>query len=469
MIQIYNTLTRKKEKFVPLEEGKVKMYVCGPTVYNYIHLGNARPIIFFDTVKRYLVYKGYKVIYAQNFTDVDDKIIKKANETGLTANQISETYIKEFLADAEALNVIKADLYPKVTENMDEILDFIQTLVNKKIAYSVDGNVFFATEKFNHYGKLSKQSLDDLLAGARIEVDESKKNPLDFALWKKAKEKEVFWQSPWGEGRPGWHIECSAMVNKYLGETIDIHGGGADLIFPHHENEIAQSESITGQPFARYWMHNGLINFNYEKMSKSLGTVFTIKKLLSLYDPLILRFLILSIHYRTPINFSEDLITQAIKSLERIKASYLNLIYRLETAKPGEEKNNEIIETVEKYRKQFEEEMNDDFNTANAISVIFELIRDTNKYLQEKEVYGKTITLITDTLKNWFNILGMESLLEEHNNTKENDIWIEKLIEERNTAKTNKDWKRADEIRNKLSEEGMILEDTPQGVRWRKK
>ena len=469
MIQIYNTITRKKEVFEPIEHGKVKMYVCGPTVYNYIHLGNARPLVVFDTVRRYLEYKGFEVTYVQNFTDIDDKIINKAKETGESPLVISEKYIQEFFVDADALGVKRASIHPKVTENIEEITDFIQELVRKDVAYTVDGDVYFKTNRFDGYGKLSHQSIMDLQAGSRVEVDEKKENPLDFALWKAAKPEEISWQSPWGEGRPGWHIECSTMVKKYLGETIDIHAGGADLIFPHHENEIAQSESITNKPFANYWMHNGYININDEKMSKSLGNVLTIHELITKVDPAVLRFLILSVHYRHPINFTEDLIEQAKNGLERIKTTIQNLTYRLADAnKDLLEQDREKTEVLDQLQTEFEQEMDDDFNTANAITMVYELVKHANYYLQNQTVSEPMIAQFLSKAEQWLTILGLDSLLKD-SGQEENSEWIEKRIEERQMARKNKEWTLADQIRDQLTEAGIILEDTPQGVRWRKK
>ncbi len=468
MIKIYNTMTRRKEEFKPIEKGKVKMYVCGPTVYNRIHLGNARPIIVFDTVRRYLEYKGYEVNYVQNFTDVDDKIINKAKEEGKTAKEISEQFITEYYQDSAALGVKRANIHPKVTENMGDIIGFIEKLVDKQVAYSTEGNVYFQTKKFNGYGKLSKQSINDVEAGARVEIDEKKKNPLDFALWKATKPDEIFWDSPWGKGRPGWHIECSAMVHKFLGETIDIHAGGADLIFPHHENEIAQSESLTSKPFANYWMHNGYININNEKMSKSLGNVFTVRDLLEKSDPLVLRYMILSVHYRNPINFSEELIQQSKNSIERITTGYLNLKYRYEKEKDSDEIEYDLVDSFRQFTERFEQEMNDDFNTANAISVIFDLIKKSNIYLQGEQVKKETLKAFMELLTSWLDILNLSEILEER---KENNHveWIEKLLEERVIAKNDKNWNKADEIRDELNQQGIIIEDTPQGVRWHRK
>jgi len=467
MIKIYNTLTRKKEEFKPINEGKVNMYVCGPTVYNYIHLGNARPIIVFDTIRRYLEYRGYEVKYIQNFTDVDDKIINKANETGKTAKEIAEEYIKQYFSDATALGVRKADVHPKVTENMDEIIEFIVTLIDNGAAYITDGDVYFKTTSFEEYGKLSKQSIDDLLLGARVEVDNKKENPLDFALWKSSKPNEVYWESPWGQGRPGWHIECSTMAKKFLGESIDIHAGGADLIFPHHENEIAQSESLTNKTFAKYWIHNGYITIDNEKMSKSLGNIFTVKDLLDKYDSKVLRFLILSVHYRHPINFSEDLILQAKNSLDRIETAYMNISHRLLSASLTAEANSELTQELHDLVERFDGEMDDDFNTANAITVIFELIKKANIYIQGEVVSKEELVSIKEVLSKWLNILGLDTFI--NNETGLEDEWIEEQIKERTFAKENKDWAKADEIREKLNNSGVIIEDTPQGVRWRKK
>ncbi|TCS81569.1 cysteine--tRNA ligase [Tepidibacillus fermentans] len=471
MIRIYNTLTRRKEIFQSIKPGKVKMYVCGPTVYNYIHLGNARPLVVFDTVRRYLEYKGYNVTYVQNFTDIDDKIINKAKEMGESPLKISEQYIQEFFVDADALGVKRASIHPKVTENMGEIIHFIQDLLSQDLAYIVNGDVYFRTNRFKGYGKLSHQSIQDLQAGARVEVDEKKDNPLDFALWKAAKLGEIAWDSPWGEGRPGWHIECSAMVRKYMGETIDIHAGGADLIFPHHENEIAQSESIHHKPLANYWMHNGYININDEKMSKSLGNVLTIHDLIQKVDPLVLRFLLLSVHYRHPINFTDDLLEQSKNGLERIKIAYLNLSHRLADATTQEKRQIDIetLGLIEQLHKQFEKEMDDDFHTANAITVIYELIKQGNLYLQNKVVHREIVQMFMDKLELLLEVLGLDKILEKNEAKKEDVHWIEQLIEQRQIARKNKDWALADQIRNQLAEAGIILEDTPQGVRWRKK
>lgn len=469
MISIYNTITNKKEEFTPIEKKSVKMYVCGPTVYNYIHIGNARPLIVFDVVRNYLEYKGYEVNYIQNITDVDDKIINKAIELGESAEAISEKFIAEFFKDFDSLGLRRANLYPKVTENLEDIIEFINLLVEKEMAYFVEGNVYFRTEKFTEYGKLSNQSLKDLKIGSRIDIDEKKENPADFALWKKAKPKEIYWESPWGKGRPGWHIECSALAKKFLGETIDIHGGGVDLIFPHHENEIAQTESLTNKPFAKYWMHNGHLTINDEKMSKSLGNTLTVRELLNEYDSITLKFALLSVHYRSPLNFSELLIEQTVNGIERIKSSYTNLIYRLGNAENELISDEEMLLKVDELYLRFEKEMNDDFNTANSITVVFDAIKMVNIYLNEENVSKKALNSMIELIKVILGVLGLGDLIIEKKAVGNEDQWIEDLIEERNIAKRNKNWIVADDIRNKLKENGVILEDTSQGVRWKRK
>lgn len=463
-IKIYNTLTREKEEFKPIEEGKVKMYVCGPTVYNYIHIGNARPAIVFDTVRRYLEYKGYDVDYVLNFTDVDDKIINASKETGEDVKTLTNRFIDAYLEDVSALGVQKATHHPRVTETMDEIIEFIQGLIDKGYAYEVDGDVYFKPRAFEEYGKLSHQSIDELRAGARIQVGEKKEDPLDFALWKKAKEGEIAWDSPWGEGRPGWHIECSAMAKKYLGETIDIHAGGQDLTFPHHENEIAQSESLNEKPFANYWMHNGYINIDNEKMSKSLGNFVLARDLIEQHDPQVLRFFMLSVHYRNPINFTDELLESAKNSLDRIKTAYHNLEHRKKASLNLIEDNDEWLEKINQAITDFEKEMDDDFNTANAITVLFNLAKEANVYVEREQTHTHVIDAFQETIKKLLGVLGIEieteaELLDEE---------IEALIEERNEARKNKDFKRADEIRDLLKEKSIILEDTPQGVRWKR-
>ncbi|MCM3240875.1 cysteine--tRNA ligase [Heyndrickxia oleronia] len=462
-IQIYNTLTRKKEPFIPLEEGKVKMYVCGPTVYNYIHIGNARPAIVFDTVRKYLEYRGYDVDFVSNFTDVDDKLIKAAKELGEDVPTIADRFIEAYFEDVSALGCNKASVHPRVTENMDIIIEFIETLINKGYAYESEGDVYYRTRKFNGYGKLSHQSVDDLKSGARIEVGEKKEDALDFALWKAAKEGEIHWESPWGKGRPGWHIECSAMARKYLGDTIDIHAGGQDLTFPHHENEIAQSEALTGKTFARYWMHNGYININNEKMSKSLGNFVLVHDIIKHFDPQVLRFFMLSVHYRNPINYSEELLENAGSGLERIKTSYQNLKHRLQSSTNLTENDQEWLTKIEESHQEFVKEMDDDFNTANGISVLFELSKQANYYLREKNTSEKVLHAFMDEFKGLFNVLGLklesEELLDEE---------IEELIQKRNQARKDRDFQLADAIRDQLKEMNIILEDTPQGIRWRR-
>lgn len=463
-IQIYNTLTRRKEPFVPLEEGKVKMYVCGPTVYNYIHIGNARPAIVYDTVRRYLQYKGFDVKYVSNFTDVDDKIIKAANELGEEVSELTERFIKAYFEDITALGCKKADVHPRVTEHMDDIIEFIKVLINKGYAYESQGDVYFRTRKFKGYGKLSHQSINDLKVGARIEAGEKKEDPLDFALWKAAKPGEIHWSSPWGEGRPGWHIECSVMARAHLGDTIDIHAGGQDLTFPHHENEIAQSESYTGKLFARYWMHNGYININNEKMSKSLGNFVLVHDIIQKIDPQVLRFFMLSVHYRHPINFSEELIESARSGLERLRTAYSNLQHRLKSTTNLAENSELYLEKIDELKKQFEKEMDDDFNTANGISVLFELARTSNTYVNETNTDEKVLKAFIETFEVLSGVLGIKLAVEMEILDEE----IEKLIEERNIARKNRDFKRADEIRDQLLSMNIILEDTRQGTRWKR-
>ncbi|WP_053364750.1 cysteine--tRNA ligase [Bacillus sp. FJAT-27245] len=462
-IQIYNTLTRKKEEFVPLEEGKVKMYVCGPTVYNYIHIGNARPAIVFDTVRRYFEFRGYDVNYISNFTDVDDKLIRAAKELGEDVPAIAERFIDAYFEDVTALGCKRADAHPRVTESMDIIIEFISSLIDKGYAYESNGDVYFRTRKFDGYGKLSHQSIDELKVGARIERGEKKQDALDFALWKAAKEGEIYWESPWGKGRPGWHIECSAMAKKYLGDTIDIHAGGQDLAFPHHENEIAQSEALTGKTFARYWMHNGYINIDNEKMSKSLGNFVLVHDIIKKHDPQVLRFFMLSVHYRNPINYSEELLENTIAALERLKTSYQNLKHRKESSTGLTEDNGQWITEVEALRERFIKEMDDDFNTANAVSVLFDLSKLANQYLLEKTTAVEVIDRFTKEFEELFDVLGLnvgaEELLDEE---------IEALIEKRNQARKDRDFKLSDEIRDQLKDMNIILEDTPQGTRWKR-
>ena len=462
-ITIYNTLTREKEKFHPIQKNKVMMYVCGPTVYNYIHIGNARPAIVFDTVRRYLEYKKYEVTYVLNFTDVDDKIIEAAKNQNEKVQDLTNRFIDAYLTDVKQLGVKEATYHPRVTETMDDIIVFIEQLIEKGYAYAVDGDVYFKPRKFSEYGKLSDQSIDELRAGARIKIGEKKSDPLDFALWKKAKEGEMAWDSPWGQGRPGWHIECSAMAKKYLGETIDIHAGGQDLTFPHHENEIAQSEALNEKPFANYWMHNGYMNIDNEKMSKSLDNFVLTKDLLAQHDPMVLRFFMLSVHYRNPINFTDELLEGAKNSFERIKTAYYNLEHRKQVSTNIGQNSEEWLAKINLHQQNFEQAMDDDFNTANGITVLFELARDANIYLDENQTSVEVINAFQQKIVLLLNILGIQ--LEEEQLLEED---IEALIKEREEARKNKDYGRADEIRDLLKEKNIILEDTAQGVRWRR-
>ncbi|MFC5733888.1 cysteine--tRNA ligase [Cytobacillus gottheilii] len=464
-IQLYNTLTRKKEPFIPLEEGKVKMYVCGPTVYNYIHIGNARPPIVFDTVRNYLTYRGYDVHYVSNFTDVDDKLIRTAKELGEEVPQIAERFIDAYFEDVTALGCKRADVHPRVTESMDIIIEFIQTLIDKGYAYESEGDVYFHTRKFDGYGKLSHQSIDELRVGARIAIGEKKQDALDFVLWKSAKEGEIKWDSPWGQGRPGWHIECSAMAKKYLGDTIDIHAGGQDLSFPHHENEIAQSEALTGKTFARYWMHNGYINIDNEKMSKSLGNFVLVHDIIKKHDPQVLRFFMLSVHYRNPINYNDELLENTRVGLERIRTSYENLKHRKQASAELTDHNEEWLQKISQHHEEFINAMDDDFNTANAISVLFELSKLANYYLMEKNTSAAVIEAFLKEFEDLFSVLGLslekeqEELLDEE---------IEQLLEQRIQARKDRNFQLADDIRDKLKEMNIILEDTAQGTRWKR-
>ena len=462
MIKVYNTLNKKKEEFIPLTPGEVKMYVCGPTVYNFFHIGNGRTFIVFDTIRRYFEYRGFKVDFVQNFTDIDDKMIKKANEEGTTVKKIGDTYIKEYYQDADALNIERATVNPRATEFIGEIIKFVKGLVDKGYAYEVDGDVYFSTKKFQGYGKLSGQNIEDLQSGARISVDERKKDPMDFAIWKAQKPGEPAWNSPWGMGRPGWHIECSCMAKKLLGETIDIHAGGSDLKFPHHENEIAQSEALTGEPFARYWLHSAFVNVNNEKMSKSLNNFFTAREILERYDADVIRFLMLSAHYRQQLNFSEDLLESAKASVERIYNAIGNLENLIDEV-CREEMNEEekaYLESLNKYKEKYIEKMDDDFNTADAITAIFDLIKDTNTNItidSSKELSQKALELIRELGAP----LGMFQKSTKGNLEEE----IEALIAKRQQARKDRDFALADKIRDELKDRGIVLEDTPQGVR----
>ncbi len=461
-MRLYNSLTNKKEEFIPLEPGKVKMYSCGPTVYNYFHIGNARPFIIFDTLRRYLEYQGYEVSFVQNFTDIDDKMIRRANEEGITVKELADRFIGEYFTDARGLGIKEATVHPKATENIDSIIELIKNLEDKGYAYNVNGDVYFSVKKFDEYGKLSHQPLENLEAGARIEVGDVKKDPMDFALWKAKKEGEPFWPSPWGEGRPGWHIECSAMANKYLGKTIDIHSGGKDLIFPHHENEIAQSECANCAPFANYWLHNGYINVDNRKMSKSLNNFFTVRDVTKEFDYIVIRFFMLSAHYRNPINFSHDLLLQAQTGLERIETCIKNLEFLMTSASDGQVRD-EVADNAKALKKQFTDAMDDDVNTADAISTLFDIVKYANTTFDETTPKSE-LELINNLLSELMDVLGVKA-------KKEADFLdsdIEALIEERNNARKNKDFARADEIRDMLKNAGIILEDTRGGVKWKR-
>lgn len=468
MIQIYNTLTREKELFRPLEEGKVKMYVCGPTVYNYIHIGNARNTIAFDTIRRYFEYRGYEVNYVSNFTDVDDKIIRAAKELGVTAPEVADRFIKAFEEDTSALNIKPATHHPRVVEHMDDIIAFIEVLIEKGYAYVSEGDVYYRTRKFADYGKLSHQSIDELEIGASQRTGaelERKEDPLDFALWKTAKPDEIFWESPWGKGRPGWHIECSVMATKLLGDTIDIHGGGQDLEFPHHENEIAQSEAKTGKTFANYWMHNGYVTVGEddEKMSKSLGNFVTVHEMIERIDPQVLRFFMATTQYRRPIRYNEATLKEAATNLQRLKTAHTNLAFRKETAVPHTAEAEQDQLYLTKLEERFIQEMDDDFNAANGITVVYELAKWLNQYSEREAVAADVVERALSLFNDWLNIFGIYLLSEELMDTE-----IEQLIIERNQARAEKDFARSDEIRDLLKAEGIILEDTAQGTRWRR-
>lgn len=463
-MKLYNSMTRQKEEFIPIEEKKVKMYNCGPTVYNFIHVGNARPLVIFDTLRRYFIYKGYDVDFVVNFTDIDDKIIQKANEQGVNFKDVTEKYIEEFMIDAKGLNLYDYEtINPRATEYIDQMINFIQGLIDKNAAYEVNGNVYFDINSAKDYGKLSKKNLDDLISGARIKVNEEKNNPMDFVLWKAAKEGEPSWESPWGNGRPGWHIECSVMSKSILGETIDIHSGGEDLQFPHHENEIAQSETHSGKTFANYWLHNGMITVDNKKMSKSVGNFFTIREVSEEFDLEVLRFFLLSSHYRSPINFSKEIMEQTKNGLDRLYNAKNNFEYLLEHREfENGEDDQSLIEGTNKYKENFIKAMDDDINTADAIASIFDLVRFANSNINENT--GKNaIKHVLDILMELSDVLGIlrreEELLDED---------IQNLIDERIRARENKDYKRADEIRDILKEENIVLEDTADGTIWKR-
>ena len=465
-MKLYNTMTMKKEEFIPLEPGKVKMYACGPTVYNYIHVGNARPLILFDVLRRFLEYKGYEVTFVQNFTDIDDRIIDRANAEGITSAEFAEKYIAEYLIDAQGLGVREATVHPKATENISGIIAMISRLIDKNRAYQSGDDVYYRTAEFPEYGKLSKQPLEDLMAGARVDVTEIKESPMDFALWKGAKPGEPFWDSPWGKGRPGWHIECSAMAERYLGETIDIHCGGQDLIFPHHENEIAQSEGCHDSQFVRYWMHNGFINIDSKKMSKSLGNFFTVREAAEAYGYENIRIFMLMSHYRSPLNYSGDVLVQSKNALERLKTAKGTLEFISNNGSDAVKSEEQgFIDSLPRYRERFIDALDDDFNTADAISVLFELARESNALAASatpSKVFAKTaldmFSELAGVLGLFYSEAGGDTLGGE----------IEALIQARQSARKEKNWSEADRIRDRLSEMGIVLEDTPQGVKWKK-
>ncbi|MEK4981371.1 cysteine--tRNA ligase [Bacillus sp. FSL K6-6540] len=466
-LQIYNTLTRMKETFVAQEPGKVKIYVCGPTVYDYIHIGNARPMIFFDVVRAYFENQGNDVNYVVNFTDVDDKMIRKAEQTGTTVPEVAEKFINAYYEDLDGLGIPRATLNPRVTDNMESIIEFIQELIDRDFAYENGGDVFYRTRKFDDYGKLSQQNLDELQFGIRIEVDKRKENPEDFVLWKAAKPGEIYWSSPWGDGRPGWHIECSAMARRYLGDTLDIHGGGQDLQFPHHECEVAQSEALTGKPLANYWMHNGYIRINNEKMSKSLGNGVLVKELREQYTKEAVRYFMLSTHYRNPLNYSDEVMEQAQNSVERLANAAANVEHRLGTAigSKDDQVSQDVADRISAVLVEFHEKMQDDFNTPDAITAMFQWASEANQLLKEASIPAADLHEVLRAFNEMNGVLrivntGTDELLDEE---------IEALIAERVEARKNKNWARADEIRDKLADEGIVLEDTAQGMRWRRK
>ena len=465
-MKIFNTMTRSKEEFKPLEEGKVKMYVCGPTVYNYIHVGNARPFIIFDTLRRYLEYRGYDVTFVQNFTDVDDKIIKRGHEEGIAPEEIAQKYIKEYFVDADGLGIKRASVHPQVTENIEQIIEFVKELEDKGYAYAVNGDVYFDTQKFEGYGKLSGIKQEELEAGSRIEINDQKKHPMDFVLWKAKKEGEPGWTSPWGEGRPGWHIECSVMSRRYLGDTIDIHAGGQDLKFPHHENEIAQSEARSGKTFSNYWMHNEYININNEKMSKSKGNFFTVRDISKLYDLEVVRLFMLSTHYRNPINFSDEILNQSKAGLERLYNAKERVEFIISKLNDNAENADELKleEELNSFRQRFIEAMDDDLNTADALSIIFELARFMNSNVNE----NSTKEFANKVLGEFNELTGVLNIVNKKHEEDMLDEEIEALIQKRTEAKKNRDFKLADEIRDELLEKGIVLEDTRQGVKWRR-
>jgi cysteinyl-tRNA synthetase len=469
-LKIYNTLTRKKEKFIPIKKGEVGMYICGPTVYNYIHIGNARPFIIFEVVRRFLKFKGYKVRYIQNLTDIDDKMINKARELNISVSELAEKFIQEYFIDADSLNIERADVHPRATEHIAEIIELLKGLEEKGYAYEIDGDVFFDVSKFKNYGKLSGQNIEELKIGARVEVDERKRDAIDFALWKKAKEGEPSWDSPWGKGRPGWHIECSAMSMKYLGKTFDIHAGGSDLIFPHHENEIAQSEANNNQQYVRYWMHNGYLCLNNQKMSKSLGNIMKVRDIIQKYKGEVIRYFILSAHYRSPLNFSEEQLQQAQNSLQRLNNIIYNVKHLLkqDKFKKSKDKDDELIlEKRKEGEQQFIKAMDDDFNTPVALSRLFGFAKDVNIYLNSPSLKNKII--LEEIIKFYQDLAGkVLGILKDFDREQSFEQEIKKLIEDREKARKEKNWEKSDKIRDELKRKGVILEDTTEGVRWKK-
>ena len=468
-IRVFNTKTHKKEDFIPVNGNKVGIYACGPTVYDYFHIGNARIFIVFDVIRRYLQWRGYDVTYVQNFTDIDDKMINRAHELGITVEELAERNIAAYFEDAEALGIKPADVHPRATEHISEIIELINQLVEKGLAYNIGGDVYFNTAAFPNYGELSRQPLEDLLAGARVDIDERKRHPLDFALWKKQKPGEPAWESPWGKGRPGWHIECSAMSMKYLGETFDIHAGGPDLIFPHHENEKAQSEGATGKPFAKYWLHAGYLNINKQKMSKSLGNYMTVRDLRTTFDPAAIRFFMLSAHYRNPINYTVELLQQAASGLERLNNVVYNLrdiLNKLPEQEEFTEETTARLKALDEFRERFIAAMDDDFNTADALAVLFELARETNAYLNRPE----PVKIVVEKTLAFFMEMGeILGFFADQDNEDNLSAKVNEMIARRQAARKAKDWQTADAIRDQLQEMGIMLEDTPLGVRWRKK
>lgn len=464
-MKLFNTMTRQKEKFVPIHPGEVRMYTCGPTVYNFIHVGNARPMIMFDLLRRYLEYRGYKVTFVQNFTDVDDKIIKRANEEGISAQEVAEKYIGEYFTDAHGLGVHDATIHPKATENMQQIIELVQTLIDKGYAYESNGDVYYRTLKFKDYGKLSHQPLEDLQAGARIAVGEHKEDPMDFALWKAAKPGEPAWESPWGMGRPGWHIECSAMSNRYLGKTIDLHCGGMDLQFPHHENEIAQSEAANGCEFVHYWLHNGFLNIDNQKMSKSLGNFFTVREAATAYGYETIRFFMLSAHYRSPLNYSRESLEQAQAALDRLYTARDNLDFLCENGEDGPmtAEEQKVADSLPTFRERFQTAMDDDLNTADAMGVLFDLVRTVNTALE-----GKPTKALAEACRAMFReLIDVMGLLYARKKADSLDEKVEAMIAARQQARKEKNFAEADRIRDELKAMGIELMDTPQGVKWK--